>query len=203
VAQQNQLSALLRSAASNGFPIRAAIIASSSDLGSVTELWREPQTYARFLRQELSFVYHGPLLVVMTNGLGLVGVGASTPVDPSALAGVRIGAGGWSGARDRGPHRNPAPRARVRPPRFDPGRRGDDVQSRLERHASANCARDRSGPDRTRLDRNPPRPAAASARPRRVIGLTRRSVTPDGEHGYVPTTHLVPVAAPPRSHLFA
>jgi len=94
LAQQNQLSALLGSAASSGYRIRVAIIASSSDLGSVTELWRQPQTYARFLGQELSLAYHGPLLVVMPNGFGLVGVGATTPVDPSALAGVRIGAAG-------------------------------------------------------------------------------------------------------------
>ncbi|HUA06700.1 MAG TPA: hypothetical protein VMB27_22530 [Solirubrobacteraceae bacterium] len=92
--QQNQLSALLSSAATSGYQIRVAIIASSSDLGSVTELWRQPQTYARFLGQELSLVYHGPLLVVMPKGFGLVGVGPTTTVDPSALAGVRIGAAG-------------------------------------------------------------------------------------------------------------
>jgi hypothetical protein len=94
LAQQNQLSALLGSAANSGYPIRVAIIASSSDLGSVTELWHQPGTYARFLGQELSLVYHGPLLVVMPNGFGLVGVGATTRVDPSALAGLRIGATG-------------------------------------------------------------------------------------------------------------
>ncbi len=92
LAQQNQLSALLSGAAASGYPIRVAIIASSSDLGSVTELWRQPQTYARFLGQELSLVDHGPLLVVMPNGFGLVGVGATPPVDPSALDGVGIDA---------------------------------------------------------------------------------------------------------------
>jgi len=91
-AQRNQLSALVGSAASSGYPIRVAIIASASDLGSVTELWRQPQTYARFLGQELSFVYHGPLLVVMPNGFGVVAVGATTPVGRSALSGLRIGA---------------------------------------------------------------------------------------------------------------
>jgi hypothetical protein len=97
LAQQNQLSALLRSAASSGYRIRVAIIASSSDLGSVTELWRQPHTYARFLGQELSLVYHGPLLVVMPNGFGLVSVSAPTPVDPAALAGLRVSAGGGPG----------------------------------------------------------------------------------------------------------
>ena len=94
LAQQNQLSALLGTAATSGYPVRVAIIASKSDLGSVTELWRQPQTYARFLGQELSLVYHGPLLVVMPNGFGLVGVGPAATVDPSALAAVRIGAAG-------------------------------------------------------------------------------------------------------------
>ena len=92
LAQQNQLSALLSSAAASGYRIRVAIIASPPDLGSVTELWRQPQTYARFLGQELSLLDHEPLLVVMPNGFGLVGVGATAPVDPSALDGVRIDA---------------------------------------------------------------------------------------------------------------
>ena len=46
------------------------MIASPTDLGSVTELWRQPQNYARFLAQELSLLYRGPLLVVMPNGYG-------------------------------------------------------------------------------------------------------------------------------------
>src|SRR6202035_4173270 len=41
-----------------------------ADLGSVTELWRRPQTYAEFLAQEIGLIYHGPLLIVMPNGLG-------------------------------------------------------------------------------------------------------------------------------------
>jgi hypothetical protein len=97
LAQQNQLSALVSSAASSGYHIRIAIIASSSDLGSVTELWRQPQTYARFLGQELYFVDHGPLLVVMPNGFGVVAVASSTPVDSAVLDGVRIDATGGPG----------------------------------------------------------------------------------------------------------
>jgi hypothetical protein len=94
VAQQNQLTALLAGAATGGYPLRVAIIASSTDLGSVTELWRQPQTYARFLGQELSFVYHGPLLVVMPNGFGLETLNPTARADPSALAGVRFPPGG-------------------------------------------------------------------------------------------------------------
>lgn len=69
--QQQQLDSVLAAAARNGYPIRVAVIASPSDLGSVPALWRRPQTYARFLDEELSLAFHGPVLVVMPNGLGL------------------------------------------------------------------------------------------------------------------------------------
>ena len=94
LAQQNQLTALLGAAASNGYQLRVAIIASSTDLGSVTELWHQPQTYARFLVQELSLVYRGPLLVIMPNGFGLESLNPDAPANRSALAGIRIPAGG-------------------------------------------------------------------------------------------------------------
>ena len=84
---------MLGAAAGSGYQVRVAIVASSSDLGSVTELWRQPQTYARFLGQELSLVYHGSLLVVMPNGFGLESLNPAVPADSSALAGVRIPAG--------------------------------------------------------------------------------------------------------------
>jgi len=43
VRQQAQLSAVLGAAQRVGYQIRVAIIASPTDLGSVTELWRQPQ----------------------------------------------------------------------------------------------------------------------------------------------------------------
>jgi hypothetical protein len=89
--QQGQLTQLVRSAASDGYAIRVALIASRSDLGSVTELWREPQTYASFLDQELGLVYRGPLLVVMPNGFGLAGAGSVAA--RAAVTDVRIAAG--------------------------------------------------------------------------------------------------------------
>ena len=97
VGQRSQLSALVSAAAASGYPIRVALIASATDLGSVTELWRQPETYARFLGQELSLIYHGPLLIVMPNGFGINGqTGTSAAAARSALAGVRIGSGGVS-----------------------------------------------------------------------------------------------------------
>lgn len=71
--QQSELAALLSASAKAGYALRVAVIAGPSDLGSVTPLWRQPANYAEFLGQELSFVYHGTLLVVMPNGYGLYG----------------------------------------------------------------------------------------------------------------------------------
>jgi hypothetical protein len=85
--QQVQLTSLLAAAQRSGYRVRAALIASATDLGSITELWRQPQTYAHFLGQELSLVYHGPLLVLMPNGYGLYGVGGAS-VQPTELDGL-------------------------------------------------------------------------------------------------------------------
>lgn len=86
VRQQAQLEALLGAARRSGYPLRVAIVASSTDLGSISELWRQPESYARFLGQELSLVYRGTLLVVMPNGFGLFGPAASEPAQRAALA---------------------------------------------------------------------------------------------------------------------
>lgn len=87
--QQAELSALLQSAAQSGYRLRVALVASAVDLGSVTELWRQPESYARFLGQELSLVYRGPLLVVMPNGVGLYGVGGALAADQALLDTLR------------------------------------------------------------------------------------------------------------------
>src|SRR4029077_15162518 len=83
--QQDELGALLQTAGRRGYPLRVALIASSTDLGSVTELWRQPQRYVQFLGQELSLVFRGPLLVVMPGGFGLYGAGGSTGAEHAAL----------------------------------------------------------------------------------------------------------------------
>ena len=83
--QQTQIATLLQQAAHAGYPIRVALIASATDLGSVTALWRQPQSYAKFLGQELALVYHGPLLVVMPTGLGLYQLNRPDAVDRSTL----------------------------------------------------------------------------------------------------------------------
>lgn len=92
--QQARLASVIASAADHNFPIRVALIASASDLGSVTALWGAPQEYAQFLGQELSLVYKGPLLVVMPHGFGLHGFSQSPAALQAALAGIRAPSNG-------------------------------------------------------------------------------------------------------------
>jgi len=94
VQQQVELGGLLKGAARAGFPVRVAIIASSFDLGAVTELWHHPREYARFLGIELSLAYKQRLLVVMPNGFGFNWTGHSADPAYSVLGGILIGPGG-------------------------------------------------------------------------------------------------------------
>ena len=71
-AQQNAITAVVRSANENGYPIRVALIGSDYDLGAVTSLWHKPARYAKFLSFELTYYYKGRLLIVMPNGFGFV-----------------------------------------------------------------------------------------------------------------------------------
>ena len=95
-AQQAQLAQLVGAATRSGVPLRAALIATRSDLGSVTALWRQPSAYARFLAQELSQVFHGTLLVVMPNGFGVarVGTGPAAALSAVPTPGSGTGLGG-------------------------------------------------------------------------------------------------------------
>jgi hypothetical protein len=70
-AQTEQLDALVAEAKKRGFKIKVALISSEIDLGAVPSLWRKPETYARFLGQEIFFLYKGKLLIVMPNGYGV------------------------------------------------------------------------------------------------------------------------------------
>jgi hypothetical protein len=103
-AQQAQLAELLREAARSGYPIRVALIASATDLGSVTALWNQPQNYAQFLGQELGLIYHGPLLVVMPSGFGLYHVHPISTAEHALATGPNprsgIGAAAITGIRN-------------------------------------------------------------------------------------------------------
>jgi len=83
--EQAQFAALVAAANRAGYRIRVALIAGSYDMGSVTSLWRRPKTYARFLGQELWFVYKSRLLVVMPNGYGFNWTGHPTTREYAVL----------------------------------------------------------------------------------------------------------------------
>jgi hypothetical protein len=76
-----------------GYPIRVALIAGTADLGAVTVLWTKPRKYAAFLSLELSFVYTGPLLIVMPSGFGFAHYKQKTVREYAALSTVRVVAG--------------------------------------------------------------------------------------------------------------
>lgn len=78
-ADAAQLDTVLAAAKARGFEIRVALIGTRYDLGSVGSLYRQPRQYARFLGQELFFVYKGRLLIVMPNGYGVSRGGKALP----------------------------------------------------------------------------------------------------------------------------
>jgi hypothetical protein len=78
-AQTEQLDAIVAEAKDGGFRIKVALISSEIDLGAVPSLWRKPETYARFLGQEIFFLYKGRLLIVMPNGYGVSRAGKPLP----------------------------------------------------------------------------------------------------------------------------
>jgi hypothetical protein len=80
--QESAVAAQLRAAARQGRPLRVAVIPDRIALGSIGGLWKRPGVYAEFLGGELSFYYHGELLVVMPDGFGVSrnGKPVSTPL---------------------------------------------------------------------------------------------------------------------------
>lgn len=86
-----RLQAVVGAANRAGYPTRVAVIASASDLGSVTQLWRKPQSYAEFLGVELSLVVRGSVVVVMPNGDGVYRPGLPAAAARAALATSRAG----------------------------------------------------------------------------------------------------------------
>jgi protein SCO1/2 len=91
--EQQALVSAVQAANRSGFPIRVATVSTEYDLGSITELWRKPQVYARFLGLELSSIYKQRLLVIMPNGFGFNWPGHSSASAYRLLAGIRSGAG--------------------------------------------------------------------------------------------------------------
>lgn len=88
-ANVDRLKTVVESARASGYPVKVALIGAPTDLGSAYTLWRKPQEYARFLGQELVFLYKGRLLVVMPNGFGFSKGGRPSP-DAAALRGLKV-----------------------------------------------------------------------------------------------------------------
>jgi hypothetical protein len=83
---QRTLNAEATAAARAHFPIKVAIIASPTDLGVITQLFHQPQTYAEFLEQEISYQQKQLLLVVMPSGYGVQGLGPAATLAAASLA---------------------------------------------------------------------------------------------------------------------
>jgi hypothetical protein len=80
-----RLDAVLAAGKRAGFQLRVALIASPTDLGTVTAFWgRNPRLYAGYLGYELSEQYGGQVLVVMPNGFGLYGPHSGSDVVSAA-----------------------------------------------------------------------------------------------------------------------
>ncbi len=95
-AQRGQLEAMLRAVARAGYPLRVAIIAAPTDLGSIGALFNHPATYGQLLAGELRFIYRGPVMVVMPDRFAvfdgaraLVGGPSSSALGATAVAAVR------------------------------------------------------------------------------------------------------------------
>ena len=70
-ASADELLDATEQAAEGGYPVRVALIAHNFDLGSVGILYEQPQTYAKFLAQELANFNTDWVLIVMPNGYGI------------------------------------------------------------------------------------------------------------------------------------
>lgn len=82
---QNRLNAETASASRAHFPIKVALIASPLDLGAIPNLFDQPQKYANFLEQEISFQGKPLLLVVMPDGYGVQGLTRASTIAAGSL----------------------------------------------------------------------------------------------------------------------
>ena len=83
----------VKSANAGGYRIKVAVIATPTDLGAVGGLFGRPQRYSEFLGQELSFLYHDRLLIVMPAGFGIYDDGRPVAAEQAVLERVQIGPG--------------------------------------------------------------------------------------------------------------
>jgi hypothetical protein len=84
-ADASQLIQLLSEAQRKGLPLKVAVIATPADLGSVPTLFKEPQTYAKFLAEEDYYYWQNELIVVMPNGYGVYKSSGLPAADVAAI----------------------------------------------------------------------------------------------------------------------
>ncbi|MEA2161752.1 MAG: hypothetical protein QOD66_4132 [Solirubrobacteraceae bacterium] len=89
-AIQKTLDAEAAAAAKDRYALKVALIGSPVDLGVIPDLFGKPQKYADFLDQEISFQGKQRLLVVMSTGYGVQGLG---PAAQKAVASLPKPAG--------------------------------------------------------------------------------------------------------------
>ncbi len=82
---QNRLNAETAAARRAHFPIKVALIGSPIDLGVIPSLFDQPQKYANFLEQEISFLGRQLLLVVMPDGYGVQGLTRASTIAAGSL----------------------------------------------------------------------------------------------------------------------
>ena len=86
------LNAAVAGANKGGLKLKVAVLAGESDMGTARSLFGRPADYAKFLGLELSYNYHGLLLVVMPAGFGLFRDNMSTVPFEHAVSSVNIDA---------------------------------------------------------------------------------------------------------------
>src|SRR5205085_3146388 len=59
------------SAYRHGYRLKVAVVATPNDLGAIPSLFNKPTEYAKFLGAEISFMFVGPLLILMPAGFGI------------------------------------------------------------------------------------------------------------------------------------
>jgi hypothetical protein len=73
-----------------GYKVKVALIATRNDLGGIFQLWQKPQTYANFLGRELVFLYKGPLLTVMPDGIGVYHFKHSVAKEKAVIEKIKV-----------------------------------------------------------------------------------------------------------------
>jgi len=90
-SDREALTKTVAAANEHGYPIRVALIAFTSDLGTAVTLWRHPQAYSKFLGSELAFVYRKRLLIAQPSGFGIYNHGKPVAKEQRVLAKVPVG----------------------------------------------------------------------------------------------------------------